>query len=180
MAPSAYALLACAQVAVHSLLPDSAHIAASFQVCSTWVHVVDAVLWPAATPDPSALPDPVRGGSYPAGQQQQLPTAATLWCAHLLIGLSCFATLQSPSAEALRASPRGGPRNLLGLNRLAFFEQPSQFTLPARSLIDLPPLPDLAARCTRTQTLACTQMTCSASPAARSHAGLQRGTGRAI
>ena len=36
---------------------------------------------------------------------------------------------------------------MLGLNRLAWFEQPPN--IPARSLIDLPPLPDLAAMYTQ-------------------------------
>lgn len=67
------------QVMVAGLLDNTARIVSSFQVCTSWVHVVDAILWPASSPDPAAIPDPAAGGSFPAGQPQTLPTAQLLW-----------------------------------------------------------------------------------------------------
>lgn len=67
------------QVVVTGLLDNPARIVGSFQVCSTWVHVVDAVLWPSASTDPAGIPDPAAGGSFPADQPQNLPTAQSLW-----------------------------------------------------------------------------------------------------
>lgn len=67
------------QVTVAGLLDNPARIVSSFQVCASWVHVVDAILWPASSPDPASIPDPAAGGSFPAGQPQTLSTAQSLW-----------------------------------------------------------------------------------------------------
>ena len=138
---------------------------ASFQVCTSWVHVVDAVLWPASTADASAVPDPTPGGTYPAGQQQSppaapLPTAAALWCAcpQLVVVPDTYCTQHEPRCMHSRAPgalPRPEARfaccwvrDLLGPGPLSIFAQSPQSSLLARSLIDLPPLPPDFARYT--------------------------------
>ena len=83
---AAHLVVVRAQTTVTGLLEDDAHLVASFQVCTSWVHVVDALIWPASTADAGAVPDPTPGGRYPADQQQPpqqspYPTAAALWCA---------------------------------------------------------------------------------------------------
>lgn len=67
------------QVIVTGLLNNPAKIVNSFQVCSSWVHILDAVPWPGTYPSQNALPDPAVGGRFPNGQPQQYPTARSLW-----------------------------------------------------------------------------------------------------
>ena len=154
-----------AQVLVTGLLEDDAHIVGSFQVCTSWVHVVDAVLWPASAADSSAVPDPTPGGVYPADHQQSpqqppYPTAAALWCAHSLTRpadpcctlhqLRCMHGWAAGTPQ--RPEPRFAccwVRDMLGQGPLSFFAQSPQSSLLARSLIDLPPLPPEFARYTR-------------------------------
>ena len=136
-----------AQTIVTGLLEDDAHIVASFQVCTSWVHVVDAVLWPASTADASAVPDPTPGGTYPAGQQQSpqqppLPTAAALWCAcpQLVLVPDTYCTQHEPRCMHSRAPgalPRPEARfaccwvrDLLGPGPLSIFAQSPQSSPP--------------------------------------------------
>ena len=70
----------CMQVVVISgVLTNPAKIINSFQVCTSWVHVLDAVPWPGTYPSQNAIPDPTLGGRFPQGQQQQYPSARSLW-----------------------------------------------------------------------------------------------------
>lgn len=69
----------CSQVTVNGLLDNPARILSSFQVCSSWVHVVDAILWPSANATLDSIPDPAPGGKFAVGQQQSFPTADNLW-----------------------------------------------------------------------------------------------------
>lgn len=64
---------------VNGVLNNPARVIISYHVCSSWVHVLDAVPWPGITPNQSSIPDPTVGGRFPPGQPQQYPTAKTLW-----------------------------------------------------------------------------------------------------
>ena len=67
------------QIVVNGVLNNPARIINSYQVCSSWVHVLDAVPWPGASPSQNAIPDPTLGGRFPNGQRHNYPTARTLW-----------------------------------------------------------------------------------------------------
>ena len=63
------------------LLGSRARILASYPVCSTWVHVVDALLWPSASTAVDDVPDPAIGGVFRDPLAAVLPNASTIWCA---------------------------------------------------------------------------------------------------
>ena len=69
------------QALVGDLLGSRARILASYPVCSTWVHVVDALLWPAASTAVDDVPDPAIGGVFRDPLAAVLPNASTIWCA---------------------------------------------------------------------------------------------------
>lgn len=67
------------QIMVRGVLDNPARIINSYQVCSSWVHILDAVPWPGTSPSQTAIPDPTLGGRFPDGQRHSYPTARTLW-----------------------------------------------------------------------------------------------------
>ena len=67
------------QIMVSGVLDNPARIINSYQVCSSWVHILDAVPWPGTSPSQNAIPDPTLGGKFPDGQRRNYPTARTLW-----------------------------------------------------------------------------------------------------
>ena len=80
------------------LLGSRARILASYPVCSTWVHVVDALLWPSASTAVDDVPDPAIGGVFRDPLAAVLPNASTIWCAgrpaarvleHISMGRAC-------------------------------------------------------------------------------------------
>lgn len=74
-------LLTGKQALVKDMLGSSARILASYSVCSTMVHVVDALLWPAASTAVADVPDPAIGGVFRDPLAAVLPNASQIWCA---------------------------------------------------------------------------------------------------
>jgi len=68
-----------AQALVGDLLGSRARILASYAVCSTVVHVVDALLWPASTQDVADVPDPAPGGAFSKPLDAVLPNASQIF-----------------------------------------------------------------------------------------------------
>ncbi|CAL8471975.1 g11517 [Coccomyxa elongata] len=128
--------LRSSEVMVAGLLDNPARIVSSFQVCTSWVHVVDAILWPASSPDPAAIPDPAAGGSFPAGQPQILPTAQLLW---ELWGLP---SLRLPAASPLASFPARSLIDLPPLPDLARSPTAGVAAIPQATGIALPPALD--------------------------------------
>ncbi|KAK9905638.1 hypothetical protein WJX75_003659 [Coccomyxa subellipsoidea] len=128
--------LRSSEVTVAGLLDNPARIVSSFQVCASWVHVVDAILWPASSPDPASIPDPAAGGSFPAGQPQTLPTAQSLW---ELWGLP---SLQLPAASPLLSIPARSLIDLPPLPDLARSPTAGVAAIPQATGIALPPALD--------------------------------------
>jgi len=97
-----------AQALVGDLLGSRARILASYGVCSTVVHVVDALLWPASTQDVADVPDPAPGGAFSKPLAAVLPNASQI-----------FGCARSARARAARTQPlpagacRGRERGLL-------------------------------------------------------------------
>lgn len=100
-----------AQALVGDLLGSRARILASYGVCSTVVHVVDALLWPASTQDVADVPDPAPGGAFSKPLAAVLPNASQIF--------GCAPGARARPARTQRTQPlpagacRGRERGLL-------------------------------------------------------------------
>ena len=68
------------QIMVNGVLDNSARIINSYQVCSSWVHILDAVPWPGTTPSQNAIPRP-----HPRRQIPRWPAAQLPHCQNTLV-----------------------------------------------------------------------------------------------
>ncbi|KAK9836929.1 hypothetical protein WJX81_000389 [Elliptochloris bilobata] len=103
-------LLAGKQALVGDLLGSRARILASYSVCSTWVHVVDALLWPAASTDANDVPDPAIGGVFRDPLAAVLPNASQIWSPVALAVIPQASNVALPPA-LVPPNPQNSPLN---------------------------------------------------------------------